>query len=95
MTMTGDVIAEHDDDIGVERIGAFDDLLDAVERHPGIAGVNVGDHGDFKREIGGPLPRRQAVLREPQLQHRLAKPVGRGGGADGAYSAERTKELTS
>ena len=31
------------DDVRLERIGAFDDRLDMIERHPGIAGVKVGE----------------------------------------------------
>jgi hypothetical protein len=45
MMMPGHVIAQHDDDIGIERIGALDDRLDVLQRHPGIAGVKVGDDG--------------------------------------------------
>ena len=45
MAVARDVIAEHDDDVGIERIGALDDRLDALQRHPGIAGVQVGDDG--------------------------------------------------
>ena len=57
MAMAGDVVAEHDDDVGVERIGALDDRLDALQRHPGIAGMEVGDDGDPELEIGRPLRR--------------------------------------
>ena len=46
VAMTGHIVAEHDDDVGLERIGAFDDRLDMIERHPGIAGMEVGDRGD-------------------------------------------------
>jgi len=29
MAMSGHVVAQHDDDVGIERIGAVDDRLDA------------------------------------------------------------------
>jgi len=55
--MSGHIVAEHDDDIRLERIGAFDDRLDMIERHPGIAGMEVGDRGDPELEPCRPLRR--------------------------------------
>ena len=72
------VVAEHDDDISFERIGSFDDLVNPLQRHPGIAGVKVGDHGDVELEIGGPLRRRKVVARDVKLQHGFAEPICRG-----------------
>ena len=57
VAMTGHIVAEHDDDIRLERIGAFDDRLDMIERHPGIAGMEVGDRGDPELEPCRPLRR--------------------------------------
>ncbi len=57
VAMPGDVIAEHDDDVSPERIGAFDDAVNAIERHPGIAGMEIGDDGDRQLEIGRPSRR--------------------------------------
>ena len=31
LAMTGHIVAEHDDDIRLERVGAFDDRLDMIE----------------------------------------------------------------
>ena len=79
MAMPGHVVAEHDDDIRIERIGAFDDRLNAFQRHPGIAGMKVGDDGDLELEIGGPLRRQDVIARDAKPQHRLdAEPVCRG-----------------
>ena len=69
--MPGHVIAQHDDDIRVERIGAIDDRLDVLQRHPGIAGMKIGDDGDLELEIGGPLRRQDIIPRDPKPQHRL------------------------
>ncbi len=71
MAMAGDIIAEQHDEVGLQRIGVLDDRLDALQRHPGIAGVNVGDDGDLQLEIRGPLPRRQMIARDARPQLRL------------------------
>ena len=84
MAMPGDIIAEQNDDIGLQRIGAFDDTLDALQRHPGIAGVQIGNGGDLQSEPGGPLRGRKIVARDLQPQQRLAKTIGRAGNADRA-----------
>jgi hypothetical protein len=55
--MTGNVIAEHDDDVGLERIGALNDGMNAVQRHPGIAGMKVGNGRDLELQPGGPSRR--------------------------------------
>ena len=84
MAMPGDIIAEQNDDIGLQRIGAFDDTLDALQRHPGIAGVQIGNRSDLQFETGGPLRRREIIARDLQPQQRLAKTIGRAGNADRA-----------
>ena len=93
--MAGHVVAEHDDDIGVERVGPLDDPLDPLQRHPGIAGVQVGDHGDVELEIGGPLRRRKVVARDAKLQHGLSEPVGRGRDAERAQPTQNPEEMTA
>src|SRR5207237_10165667 len=35
MAVSGDVVAEQDDDVGLKRIGALDNRVDAIDRHPG------------------------------------------------------------
>ena len=96
VAMTGDVIAEHDDEIGIQRIGAFDDRLDAIERHPGIASMEVGDGGDPELEIRRPLPRRKIIADGAEPQHRLdAEPIGRRRSTEGAKPADGPEELTS
>ena len=71
MAMSGDVVAQHDDDVGIERIGAVDDRLDAFQRHPGVAGMKVGDHGYLQIEIGRPLRRQEVIPRDAEPQHGL------------------------
>ena len=57
----GDVVAQQHDDIRVQRIGALDDRLNMRQRHPGIAGMDVGDGGNPKLETGRPLRRLDIV----------------------------------
>ena len=74
--VTGDVIAKQDGDVGAERVGVFDDRLDTFQRHPGIAGVNIGDDGDLEFQIGRPLRRRNLIARDPKLQLGFAEAIG-------------------
>ena len=91
VAMTGNIVAKHDDDVGLQRIGMRDDRLDMRERHPGIAGVHVGDGGDLQLEIGGPLRRRDLIARDAEPQHRLdAEAIGRGGEARGAEAGDES-----
>ena len=79
MAVTGHIVAEHDDDIGAERIGALHNCLDVIQRHPGIAGMKIGNRGDLELETSGPLRRGNIVARDAKPQHRLdAEPIGRG-----------------
>ena len=59
-TMGGEIIAEHHDEIAVERIGGIDHLAHAREPHIGAAGVQVGDDRDGQALAVGPARRRQA-----------------------------------
>jgi hypothetical protein len=64
--------------ISALRIGAIDNRLDVLQRHPGIAGMKIGDDGDLELETGGPLRRQNIIPRDPKPQHRLnADPVCR------------------
>jgi len=80
MPVAGDVIAEQHDDVGVERIGLRStNRLDALKRHPGIAGVKVGDGGDLELETGGPSRRPDMVARDAKAQRGLdTKSIGDG-----------------
>jgi hypothetical protein len=57
--------------------------------------MNVGDHGDLEREIGGPSRRRKIVPRDAKLQDRFAEPVSRGSNAKCAQSTKRPEETTA
>src|SRR3981189_2579098 len=93
MAVTGNIVAEHDDDIGAERIGALHNGLDVIQRHPGIAGMKIGDRGDLELETGGPLRRGNAVARDAKPQHGLdAETIAGGrntGGAEAGYEAQK------
>ena len=95
MSMPGHIVAEHDDDVRAKRIGAFDDRLNVLERHPGIAGVEIGDDGDRELMIGWPLRRRNMIARDPKPQHGLAEAIGRGREAGGAKSGDEAKKTTA
>ena len=79
LAVPGHVVAEHDDHVRLERVGARDDVLDAIERHPGIAGVQVRDRSDPEMQARGPFRRRNMIARNAKPQHRRAEPVGGGG----------------
>ena len=77
--MPGHIVAEHDNDICVQRVGLRDDRLNVLQGHPGIAGMKIGDHRDLELEIGRPLRRLDIVARDAKPQHGLdAEPVCRG-----------------
>ena len=95
MAMPGHVVAEQDDDIRVERIGTLDNRLDTVERHPGVAGMQVGDDGDLEPEIGGPLRRLYIVARDAKPQFGLAKTIGDGGSSGSTEAGEEAKEMAA
>ena len=48
MLAAGEIAQQHRQ-VGLLRIGEIDDLGDPLGRHPGLAGVDVGDDGDFQR----------------------------------------------
>ncbi len=94
MAMARHVVAEQHDDVGIERVGARHDRGDVVERHPGIAGVKVGDGRDLQFEAGGPAARREVISRHAQPQQRLdAETVGRRRGAERAETGRESQEL--
>jgi hypothetical protein len=93
--MSRHIVAEHDDDVRLKRIGALDDGRDVIQRHPGIAGMDVGDDGDLETEVGRPLRRPKIVADDAEPQQGLdADPVESGSRAEGSGSTEETNELT-
>ncbi len=44
--MTGNVVAEQQHGVGRQRIDLGDDALDALDVHPRLAGVQVGEDGE-------------------------------------------------
>src|SRR6266436_6725734 len=94
--MTGDIVAEQDDHVRFERIGAVDDLCDVRKRHPGIARVEIGDRRDSELKIGRPSRRPNMVARDAKPKQRLdTKAVGRRREASGAKSGNEAKETTT
>ena len=94
--MASHVVAEHDDDIRIKSVGALDDRLDMIRRHPGIAGVNIGDGGDLQLKTRRPLRRRQVIARHVEPQQRLdAETIGRRRGAEGAETGQEAKEFAA
>jgi len=95
LAVSGHVVAEHDNDIGVERVGPLDDPLDPLQRHPGIAGVQIRDHGDVELETGGPLRRRKVVAGDAKLKGGLSEPVRHGRDAERAQPTQNPEEMTA
>ncbi len=44
--MSGEIIAQHHDQIGLERLRGIDDLAHARNAHIGAAGMDIGDDRD-------------------------------------------------
>ena len=95
MPVSRDVISKHHDDIRPKRVGAFDDRIDVVERHPGIAGMEVGDNGDPELEIRRPARRRDLVARDIEPKDRLAEAIGRARDAGGTDPGHGAKKLAA
>jgi hypothetical protein len=93
--MTGHIVAEHDDDVRLKRVGAFDDRLDMIERHPRIAGVEVSDRGDPELEPCRPLRRRKVVPRDAKPQDRSGETVSSGRDAYRAQSTHGLQKMTA
>ena len=97
MAMAGDIVAEHDDDIGVQRVGALDDRLDA------IAATSRDRRHECRRSTAilswksaGHCGGDRVIARDAKPQHRLdAEAIGRGRGAEGAEAADEPEEMTS
>src|ERR1700743_2292197 len=95
MTMSGDIVTKQNDDIRVERIGVRDDLFDMRERHPGIAGMNVGDGRDLERETGRQSRRVDIVTRHAKRYDRLGKSICRARRTEGAEPGAKLKKLAA
>jgi hypothetical protein len=86
---------KRDDHVRLERVGACDNLLDAIERHPGIAGVKVRDRGDPELQARRPFRRRYIIARDAKPQDRGTEPVGGGGDAQRAQSTHEFQKMTA
>src|SRR5260370_11808550 len=94
--MPGHVVAQQDDDIRIKRIGVIDNRLDMLQRHPGVAGMQVGNDGDLELEIRGPSRRLEVVARNAKPQQGLdAEPISRRSSAEGAQTRNETKESSA
>ena len=93
----GHEVAEEDDEVGLQAVGDVDDLLDARQRHPRIAGVDIGDRGDADR----PGERReafrpQAVAGHVEAEARLdGEGIGRQAEGCDAPGGNQTEKGTS
>jgi len=95
MAVSGDVVAEQNDEVGIQRVGALDNAVDAIERHPGIAGVKVGDRGDPELKSPWPSRRREIVAGDAEPHDGFAEPVGGGGNAERAQRAHGFQKMTT
>jgi len=86
--LPGDVVAEQQNAIRLERVGVADNTADALAPHPGLARVQVGNHGELDGKPRGPAPRRQLIARH-QRGERLGErgPAQTRGGSHGGPSA--------
>ena len=80
--MTDDVIAEQRVISGLSALVRATMPSIRFQRHPGIAGVQIGDDGDLQPEAGRPLQRRQIVARDIEPFRARCRPIGCGRDAE-------------
>ncbi len=66
-TVGGEIIAEDDHQVGIERLRRVDHLAHAREPHIGTAGMQVGDHGDTEPVGVGPFRRHRPVIGDDEI----------------------------
>ena len=94
--MTRHIVAEHDDDIGIKRVGVFHDPLDMHRRHPGIARVKIRDDRNLELETRRPLRRHNVVTGHAEPHQRLdAETIGHRRGAECTKAGDEAKEVTA
>ena len=77
--MTGDIVAEQHDQIRSQRVGPRHDGLDMRQRHPGIAGMDVGDRRDLQLEAYRPIARTNMIIGDAEAKRLDAHAIGGGG----------------
>jgi hypothetical protein len=91
---TGNIIAEQNDHIRAKLVGFIDNMADALGVHPGLAGVQVGHHGDAEFELRRPSSRPQIVTRDLQPQQRLDdERIGRRGRPGGPGQSQQFEKV--
>ena len=88
-TMGGEIIAEHDDQVGVERLRGVDHLAHARDAHIGAAGMQIGNDGDGQPVRGGPVRRHRPVVGDDEIVGGLRRRIGGGARHRQAGAAER------
>jgi hypothetical protein len=66
-----DVVAEQHDEVRAKRIRLFDNRFDALDIHPRLASVEVGDNRDREIKVCGPARKLEVVARHPLPQIQL------------------------
>ena len=72
--MRAHIVAEQHREIGFLGIGEVDDVADALFRHPGIAGVDIGDDRDRELKILGPVGEPRRIFGERERRTGLDTP---------------------
>ena len=89
---TANVVAQQHDQIGIERIGLFDDRVNAIDTHIRFAGVQVGKRRDPERETVPPSFRSEVVSGDPEPQ-RLSECVAGAGRTGQPERCSETQKL--
>ena len=74
--MAGNIIAEHQDDVRFDGIGALYYEADPVEPHPGIADMRICDKRCREVQILGPVGRRRIVALDLKTERFDADRIG-------------------
>jgi hypothetical protein len=90
------IVAEQHDQVGLELIGLAHDRTDALDVHPGLAGVDVGNRRDRDGKVAGPARKLQIIAGDALAQQRLDdNRIGRRRGADDTERKQPLQETTS
>ena len=88
--VAGDVVAEQQHGIGSKGVDLGNDAFDALDIHPRLAGVQVGDDGEHHGQAPRPARRRERVSGNRRAE-RLGQRIAAEADASGSGSAEALK----
>ena len=89
--MSGGKVAEEHNHVGAEIVGLLHDRLDALDLHPRLAGVQIGNSSNRDVKVVGPARKLEVVARDARTPKGLDRE--RISGRRSTDDAERSKPL--